>query len=63
MSIHPNDHPAPITESRPKRRASELAIASTLLAVAVIFGVGITTLSSLPSGSVIQATTTGQGPR
>ena len=63
MSIHPNDNSTPITKSRPTRRASEMATASTLLAVAVLLGLGITAFSSRPGGSIIQATTTGQGSR
>jgi hypothetical protein len=63
MTIHPNDNPTPITRSQFKRRASEMAIASTLLAVAVMLGIGITAFSSLPSGSVTQVTTAGQGTR
>jgi hypothetical protein len=63
MSIHPNDNPTPVTSSPRKRRPSDMAIASTLLAVAVMLGVGIIAFSSLPSGSIIQATTTGQGTR
>ena len=63
MTIHPNDNPTPITKSCVKRRAAELAIASTLLAAAVMLGIGITTFSSLPNGAVTQAMTTGQGTR
>ena len=60
MSIHPNINPTPITASRRRRRTSDLAIASSLLAVAVILGIGITAFSTLPSTEVMQATTTGQ---
>ena len=65
MSIHPDDYPKPITSTRLRRRNSDLAIASTLLAVAVMLGVGITAFSSLSlsRGSTTQATTTGQGTR
>jgi hypothetical protein len=57
MSIHPNTNPTPITASRRRRRTSDLAIASSLLAVAVILGIGITAFSTLPSTDVMQATT------
>jgi hypothetical protein len=60
MSIHPNIDPTPLTASRRRRRTSDLAIASSLLAVAVILGIGITAFSILPSHEVMQATTTGQ---
>jgi hypothetical protein len=60
MSIYPNTNPTPITASRRKRRTSDVAIASSLLAVAVILGIGITAFSTLPSTNVQQATTTGQ---
>ena len=60
MSIHPNTNPTRITASRRGRRTSDLAIASSLLAVAVIFGIGITAFSTLPSTNGMQATTTGQ---
>jgi hypothetical protein len=59
MSIHPNTNPTPIPAPRRRMRTSDLAIASSLLAVALILGIGITAFS-IPSSNVMQATTTGQ---
>jgi hypothetical protein len=53
-------NPTPITVSSLRRRTSDMAIASSLLAVAVLLGVGITAFSTLPSSTAMQAATTGQ---
>ena len=57
MSIHPQEH-APITQS-PKQRRSDIAAPISLLAVAVMLGIGITAFSSTPWMSHEQASTVG----
>jgi len=60
MSVHPHE-PVPITRSPIHgRRKSDVAIPVTLLAMAVILGIGITSFSSSP---VLEPSTVGYAIR